>query len=441
MKCAFRQRLYFCIAICAIMAAGAMFPGKLHAWEAMQQLAIEEAYRIALENNELISAAAEQLNQAEADVNIARSPMLPQVDLLARAVQQKETAFVDLDRYVELSAQATQSLYTGGKLKSIYDASRYAAQGQTFRFYRARQEVLFAVARGFYNVLFSRRAIEIADNQLIRAQRQLQQAKQRQEVGLVDMTAVLRAQVQVAAAREDIERAKNQYIVAMEQLALEMGVPEPPESLQEPESISEELMPLEQYVDLAFENRRDLQAAEEAFNAASEQVNAEQADFIPDFALQGRYSRANEDELYYGEDYVWDVSVIGSYPLFTGFRNRAEITRARAVKAEAVAGWRRLQQEIRVAVRSAYADIQTQKRVITSLEDQLESARANYRQVTAQFEEGLASAVDVVDAETALNEAERRLAITYYLYQLDRLNLRVATGTFAAGLLDKPGTE
>jgi len=84
-----------------------------------------------------------------------------------------------------------------------------------------------------------------------------------------------------------------------------------------------------------------------------------------------------------------------------------------------------------------YLDIKTQEKVLASLRDQVQSAQANYEQILAQFEEGLVSSVDVVDAQTALNEAELRLARAYYTYQLDQLRLRLATGTFVHDRVQK----
>jgi outer membrane protein TolC len=97
----------------------------------------------------------------------------------------------------------------------------------------------------------------------------------------------------------------------------------------------------------------------------------------------------------------------------------------------------RLKKEIRNQVRSVYLDIRTQKKVIQQIEEQVRAARRNYRQVNAQFEQGLVTAVDQVDAFTALNEAENRLAQAYYSYQLDQIRLELAMGTFQTDLVAK----
>ena len=86
-------------------------------------------------------------------------------------------------------------------------------------------------------------------------------------------------------------------------------------------------------------------------------------------------------------------------------------------------------------MRSVYLDLQTQQSVIQQLEKQVESAERNYRQVTAQFEEGAASSVDQVDAFTALNEAKNRLAKSRYSYELDMVRLQLMIGVLQQELV------
>lgn len=426
------------------------FPAHVFA-EGEQEITLEEAYHSALKYNARISASGYRVDQAREDIRLARSPMLPQIVLQGRSIWMKETPtpFVgpgspedaqipDLsrpDRYNEGAVNVSQVLFQGGKLRNGFLAARHAAEGTEFEDYRTRQQILFTVSNSFYNVLFARRSIEIAENRLTRSNRQLELARQRQEVGLVDITAVLRARVQVAAALEALEEAGNNYTIAMEQLALEMGIPEAPATIKEPETIEIEAIPVDRHIEYAFNNRRDLMASGKGRLAAERQIKAERADFIPSLSLEGSYLIVDDDAVYYGDDDTWQVALVATYPLFTGLRDTAELARAKARASEMQALENRVKQEIRLDVRSAYADIQTRKKMVSHITDQVESAQAHYDQVSAMFEEGLASTVDVVDAQTALNEAELSLASAYYRLQLDQLSLQLATGAFLKEML------
>lgn len=413
--------------------------------EEYRELTLEEAYHSALKYNERISASGHRVDQAKEDIRIARSPLLPQIQVQGRHIRMKEatdprSGITLPDHYNEASIQASQVLFHGGKLRIAIQASRYVAEGSEYENYRTRQQILYSVSESFYNVLFARRFTEIAENQLTRSNQHLELARQRQEVGLVDITAVLRAQVQVAAAMEAVEDAKNNYTIAKEQLALEMGISTVPASVMEPESIEMEDAGVDAYIESAFNSRRDLMAAEKWLMAAEKQVEAERRDFLPSLSLEGGYFRVDEDRIYAGDDYNWQAALVATYPLFTGLRDTAEIARARAMESEMQAAYNRAKQEIRLDVRSSYADIQTRKKMIRHLGEQVDAAQAHYDQVSAKFEEGLASTVDVVDAHTALNEAELSLANVYYRLQLDHLRLQLATGEFLEDMVHSKNT-
>ena len=177
-------------------------------------------------------------------------------------------------------------------------------------------------------------------------------------------------------------------------------------------------------------------ASERGLLAVQKQVEAERRSFFPTLSIEGTYSRVDDDAVYYGDDYTWQAALVLTYPLFTGLRDTAQIARARAGESEMQAAFNRIKQEIRVDVRSAYANIQTRKQMVRFFDDQLKSANANYEQVNAMFREGLVTTIDVMDAQTALNEAEQGLASAYYQLQLDKQSLLLATGVFQQTLIN-----
>ncbi len=400
-----------------------------------KMLSLQAAYRLALKQNEYISASWQRLRQSDADIGIATSALLPQINIQAEAVNQKEHPNIP-DNYNDISISAYQSLFKGGKNWYNRSAAILSAESESQRHFRLKQEVLYTVAQRFYFVILARHSITISENQLMRAKTQFDRSQQLVALGMTNETALLRARVQVAVAEENLERSKNQYLISMERLSLELGTDLPPIGVKEPEERVFTNDPLATYIDKGLKYRTDIQSAELQVKAAESDVKAEQSDFIPDFFIEGSYVQSDTDALYYGDKNDWDVALKASYPLYTGHRNTSEVTKSKARLAETRANLKRLKQETKVKVRSVYYDILTQQKVITNIKDQVAAASANYQQVTAQFNEGVSSSVDVVDAETALNEAETQLARSYYRFQLDQLRMDLATGTLEKDLLN-----
>jgi outer membrane protein len=399
-------------------------------------LTLQHAYQMALKQNEQIAASAQRLRQAQADLDIATSPLLPQIEIMAETVTQKEHMEIP-DNYNDIRISGVQSLYQGGKNWHNRSAAKQTAESEGLRHFRLKQEVLYTVAYRFHLVLLSRQSIDISENQKIRAEIQFDRANQLLELGMVNETAVLRAKVQVAVAEENLERAKNQFRITMEQLSLELGIENAPLSVKEPEERTFGNDPPDTYIHNALKFRADVQQAQLLVKAAEYAVKAEKSDFIPDFSVRGSYVLGDTDELYYGDKDHWEVALTASYPLYSGNRDVSELLKSKAFLAESKSMLNRLKQEVRVTVRSVYFDIHTQQKVIKNIKDQVSAASANYQQVTAQFEEGLVSSVDLVDAQTVLNEAESQLAKSYYRLQIDQLRMDRAVGTLEMDILNK----
>ncbi|MEF8824319.1 MAG: TolC family protein, partial [Desulfohalobiaceae bacterium] len=329
-----------------------------------------------------------------------------------------------------------QHLYQWGKRWSRREAAKESLEGSRAEHYRSVQQVLFRVASSYYEVLLGRRSIQIAQSALERARTQLDRARSRREVGVATQTDVLRAEVQVAQTEEQLERARNQYDVAREDLALEMGVDEIAHKLEHPgkREMSADATMRSLY-SRAMANRKDLEGLANRIEAARANREGEEADYFPRLSAHGSYTRTDEPDIYQDNREDWRASLRLTYPLFTGGREKAQLEKARSELMQVRTERRRLQREIRQQVRSVYLDLQTQQSVIQQLEKQVESAERNYRQVTAQFEEGAASSVDQVDAFTALNEAKNRLAKARFAYELDMVRLELVTGVLQQELV------
>jgi len=117
-----------------------------------------------------------------------------------------------------------------------------------------------------------------------------------------------------------------------------------------------------------------------------------------------------------------------NFPFFEGGLRQAEVKEALARERQAHHRYEDLKKTIGVEVQSAYLEVVTQKGQIRFLDDQLAFAKDNYFAVSRQFEFGLSSSIDVIDANTLLVSAERKLAEALYSYQVARLKLKKATG-------------
>lgn len=403
-------------------------------------LTLPEAYRTALDQNERIEGARMQRLIAGENVTQAESALYPELSVRAQSYRQKDrptsggASFPNEETI--WGADLNQPLYQGGQLWYGMNRAAYERKRVKFQVYRLKQDVLFGIAGNYYDVILANKNVEIAENALDRAESQLDRAQARYEVGNVTKNAVLRAEVDVSEARQQRVEARNQRDQALEALAVELGQSSVDQSLREPETDNPEDRESESLVQRAYDQRRDIEQSEFAMKASRENVKYERADYYPDLSLVGSYDNYQEGQFGTPEE-DWRVTLQGSYPLFSGWKETSDVDEAQYSFRNARISHRRLKRVVRRDVRQAHSDVRTQKSVVRTLQQQVQSARENYREISTQFEEGLVDAVDVSDALTTLNEAEIRLASARNTLRLDRLRLKLATGTFAGPYLEK----
>src|SRR5205823_2245622 len=119
----------------------------------------------------------------------------------------------------------------------------------------------------------------------------------------------------------------------------------------------------------------------------------------------------------------WQLGLVFSWPLYDGVvdaRHDAALAREDALKAQAEL--RRAQQI--AAIRRAFYSARIAEATLPALQRAFDAAKENYTQADTRFRGGLATSIEVADAEALLADAEVQLA-------LGRFELSRARAVFA----------
>ncbi|MGH7275291.1 MAG: TolC family protein, partial [Nitrospiria bacterium] len=123
-----------------------------------------------------------------------------------------------------------------------------------------------------------------------------------------------------------------------------------------------------------------------------------------------------------------------TFPLFEGGLRMAELREARSKARQAGLERTLLEDRIEVSVKSALHDLAAVESVLENFKDQLASAQENFTLVEKQFAFGLATNIDVLDANSLLHDAQRQLSNATYNRDLAVLRLQKTVGLFLKGI-------
>lgn len=150
-------------------------------------------------------------------------------------------------------------------------------------------------------------------------------------------------------------------------------------------------------------NRPDVRRAEEILVAELAAIGAEEADLYPSLNLPGQISAGSADLLTSGVNQAsLALSALIDIPLFDFGRRRAEVRAQRARAEGALVAWRGAILGALADVDNALVQIEADQFRLARLQSAVESSENAYRQLDALYREGLASFIDVLDAQRTL---------------------------------------
>ncbi|MET0046141.1 MAG: TolC family protein, partial [Candidatus Thiodiazotropha sp. 6PLUC3] len=195
-------------------------------------------YRLALDNDPQLQAAKEQLNSARESKSLARSQLLPTVglggtyDAVRSDVKTLQGTSVDeTSNYREsgLGLNLTQPIYRRDRLVQLEQADSTIAQAEA-EYAAAEIELMVRSTTAYFDILSAEDDVRVANAEREATGRQLEQAQQRFDVGLIAITDVHEAKAAYDAARAAEIAAENSLDNAWEALYEIIG-PQPKSDL------------------------------------------------------------------------------------------------------------------------------------------------------------------------------------------------------------------
>ncbi len=407
-------------------------------------LPLEEAYRLALTNEERIKIAERELAKAQLLPWRAYAQLTPNANIVGTYTRNKEEISFIREPTLPGQTGTPSTIRPGESWQGLFTVTQPLIQPsfppslqlgrdsvrQTLqRYYFTIREVLFGVARAYYDVLRAQQQVTIARDTLRLTQDQLRQAQARFRVGEVTKTDVLRAEVEVAQAERTLVTNQNNAQLALTVLARAIGVHEPVQVIEPtpPLYTSESY---EQLLAKSYQHRQDLQAQESAVAIARQRKNQVLARYFPQVNVQWQFPRL-DSPTFSNRDRFWTMFLNFQVPLFDGGTRELDLQEQNENLAQAQLQVDQLRKDIGVEVKQALLTIETLETTLETLKKEAALAQENYDITSKQYRVGLATSLDVNTALNNLNQARTQLADQTYTYQVALLGVDRAVGVFA----------
>lgn len=337
-----------------------------------------------------------------------------------------------------LRATVTQSVYDHSNWVRLRQADDTIAQAEA-QYRDAEIELMVRTTDAYLRVLRANDAVRVSEALLRANERQLEQSRQRFEVGLVAITDVNESQAAYDRSRADLINAENAFDNAWEALRRIVG------PIDVPIARLGETLPLtppepndiDAWAQTALENNYGIIAATEAAEAAKKQIEIERAGRYPTLALQGGYDVFRSEAEFGSDRDSAFVSLNLSFPFYQGGLVSAN---TRQAGHDLGAAQERLDQQRRAVinnVKDAFRGVLSSISDVGARQAAIVSARSALESTQAGLEVGTRTQVDVLNAQRRLFEAEFEYFSARYDYILNGVLLHQATSTLTRDVLAK----
>ena len=392
----------------------------------------------ALENNRDLRIAALRIEEARAQYNIQSADRWPTLNATAGGTRARTpaglspagAATVGSSYQVGLSL-ASFELDFFGRVRSLNDAAlaQYLATEEAAR--SARISLVAEVAKAYLTERALAEQVELARKTMESRDAAYKLAKQRFDVGASSALDLRQNEILVQSARASLATLTRQRAQAANALTLLVG--KPPGELPAEKTLAEQNIVTDIPAGLPSDllaRRPDIRAAEQRLKAANANIGAARAAFFPRISLTAGVGTASRElsGLFDSGSQTWSFAPQLVLPLFDAGRNSANLSLAEVRKNEAVADYEKSIQVAFREVADALAARATLDELIDAQRAVTEAQGERLKLADQRYQNGVASSLDVLDAQRELFSAQQTLIQARLLKLTNAIDLYRALG-------------
>jgi len=422
------------------------------------KLSLRDAMGMALENNSQIKASRFTSQGARQGVESANSRYLPAVSLeeaLVASNSPTNTFMMKLDqgRFTNNDFQignlnnpsashdfktvlsVQQPLFVPS-LSPLKEMAVKDAQKSELELEAARQGIAFQVFYTYLEVQKGNAQLGAAVKAVADARENMRLAAVRTSAGTGLRSDELRSRTHLSMVEQQHISANNNLTLARMKLALLIGLPEERE-YEVSDSLEGVAVPVmdDQVLKEALENRVELKQSHADLEKSDAALRLARSEYLPTVGAFASYQLNAKDAPFTSDNDAWSAGVSLKWQLFDGFRTNSERNRAVSGQSAAREMLESATKDVRYQLRESYVRRHEMGKRLEVTRHSVLDAEETVRLLTKRFENSLATMVELLDAQTALNQARANLVEAEAGYALAGGRIYYMTGTFVKEML------
>ena len=399
--------------------------------------ALNDTYK----NNTQLNAERENINAAEEDINISKADYMPSLSLSGSksfentneiTTQSGNDTSIDDVNPLSSSIKLEQKLFDQGR-DFTHQKNIVGLELAKARLIKKEQEILYSAIDAFTGLILAREKLNINRRNLNLLIRQVETDKVRLDRGQITITDLSQSESSLAGAQAQFTQSKSDLLISKLNYENIIGNIDDPSKLKKSSnSIVKIPENLSKAVSLSKENNPDIKIAELELIQSEKDIEISKSDLSPTASLSLERSYNYDLSTTYDEREKDVLKATVSWPFYSGGKKRSK------VKKDSNLNYRKrllLEDTIKTNetnVASAWSSLEASKGFLNSVRAQVRAANIAFEGISAEYERGSRTTLDVIQSNSLLLSAQISLANSERNYLLSQYSLLKA-----AGLLNK----
>ena len=399
--------------------------------------ALNDTYK----NNTQLNAERENINAAEEDINISKADYMPSLSLSGSksfentnelTTQSGTDTSIDDVNPLSSSIKLEQKLFDQGR-DFTHQKNIVGLELAKARLVKKEQDVLYSAIDAFTGLILAREKLNINRRNLNLLIRQVETDKVRLDRGQITITDLSQSESSLAGAQAQFTQSKSDLLISKLNYENIIGNIDDPSKLKKSSnSIVKIPENLSKAVSLSKENNPDIKIAELELIQSEKDIEISKSDLSPTASLSLERSYNYDLSTTYDEREKDVLKATVNWPFYSGGKKRSK------VKKDSNLNYRKrllLEDTIKTNetnVASAWSSLEASKGFLNSVRAQVRAANIAFEGISAEYERGSRTTLDVIQSNSLLLSAQISLANSERNYLLSQYSLLKA-----AGLLNK----
>ena len=353
-------------------------------------------------------------------------------DVIVNKIPDTVEQVVQKEQFFSLNAAMIWPVFTGGQIIAANQAAKANLAISKSERFAKRNELGSSLAEKYFTLRFAQDVVALKEDVRNSMQQHYERAIKLEKVGMLAKVERLHAEMSLKEAEKSLNQSKREIKLANSAFKSMINSQDEEIRLSTPLFIIEEgiIEPLNYFQDLASLQNPRLKQLQSAQGLAKAGVTNARSEFIPKINAFGMVNIYDYQLSSVSPDAVVGVQMkinlfdgLHGYHKYKASKSAEESVKLRLVRAE---------KDIKTLVEQQYISLENARADYVAAQSSLAFTEEYLRARKKAFSQGIATSLDVVDAELALSNAKLEAITAAYKFDIALIKLLETAGIFDA---------